>query len=273
MKINKHMHLKKIILPVVLSILFLGLAALAIGSGKDSNEATMTGEQIATAVFNRENGQDAEAQMQMTLISKSEKQRVREFTIHRKDDGPLSRQLIRFTAPADIKGTGFLTIEKPAGEAEQFLYLPSLRRSRRIVSSQKSHRFVNSDLTYEDMERRPVEHFTHQFTGQEKIGNMLCDILESRPKPGVKSQYGKLITWVTPKIWVPVQIHYYDEKDRLFKKYRVLKLKKIQNIWTETMVSMEDVKRKHKTVLTLHNISYNIGIEDSAFTRKRLEND
>ncbi|MFH1936650.1 MAG: outer membrane lipoprotein-sorting protein, partial [Bacteroidota bacterium] len=66
---------------------------------------------------------------------------------------------------ADINGTGFLIIEKAGYESDQFLYLPALRRSRRIVSSQKSHQFVNSDFTYEDIERHPVENYIYDIKG------------------------------------------------------------------------------------------------------------
>ncbi len=236
-----------------------------------SPPSPMTGDELALSVFNRENGEDAKAKMQMTLISKSGKRREREFTTYQKDYGSLTKQLIRFTQPADIKGTGFLSIEKQIGKTEQFLYLPSLRRSRRIVSSQKSHRFVNSDFSFEDMQRRPVESFEHRITGVEKISDIECFILESIPKKGTKSQYFRIKSWVAKKIYVPLRVIYFDKKGKLLKKYRVLKLKKIQNIWTETMVTMEDMKRKHKTVLKLHSISYNTGIEDSTFTRKRLE--
>ena len=237
----------------------------------DSAPSPMTGDELAFSVFNRENGEDAKANMQMILMSKSGKKRTRKFTTYQKDYGSLTKQLIRFTEPADIKGTGFLLIEKQGGKTEQFLYLPALRRSRRIVSSQKSHRFVNSDFSFEDMERRQVETFEHAITGEEKISDIECFILESIPKKGTKSQYFRIKSWVAKKIYVPLKVDYFDKKGQLLKKYQVLKLKKIQNIWTETMVTMEDMKRRHKTVLKLHSISYNIGIEDSTFTRKRLE--
>ncbi|MEW5910729.1 MAG: outer membrane lipoprotein-sorting protein, partial [Thermodesulfobacteriota bacterium] len=83
----------------------------------------MTGRELAQRVFDRENGNDATARMQMILVDESNKERTREFTAYRKDAGPLSMQVIRFSAPADIQGTAFLSIEKPGSETEQFLYL------------------------------------------------------------------------------------------------------------------------------------------------------
>ncbi|MBW2742169.1 MAG: outer membrane lipoprotein-sorting protein, partial [Deltaproteobacteria bacterium] len=136
---------------------------MAFSADTDSeSNIPMSGKELAQKVYDRENGDDSTAHMIMKLINKRGHERIRDFTSYSKDYSPLIKQLIRFTSPADIEGTGFLSIEKSEGETDQFLYLPSLRRTRRIVSSQKSNRFVNSDFTYEDMERRPVEDSEHK---------------------------------------------------------------------------------------------------------------
>ncbi|MBW1717847.1 MAG: outer membrane lipoprotein-sorting protein [Deltaproteobacteria bacterium] len=133
------------------------------GSPSARKDSSLSGKALAQRVYDRENGDDSLARATMELISKGGRKRVRQFTIYTKDDGPLQKTLIRFHSPADIEGTGFLSIEKEGGNTEQFLYLPALRRTRRVVSSQKARRFVNTDFTYEDMERRPVEDSDHQF--------------------------------------------------------------------------------------------------------------
>ena len=126
--------------------------------------AEISGKELAQKVFDRNRGQSSVSKAQMILVDKNENKRKRHFTSKRVLADGLERQLIRFTSPADIEGTGFLTIEKQGYETEQFLFLPALRRSRRIVTSQKSHRFVNSDFTYEDMERHPVDDYVYAIT-------------------------------------------------------------------------------------------------------------
>ncbi|OGP63475.1 MAG: hypothetical protein A2V65_11515 [Deltaproteobacteria bacterium RBG_13_49_15] len=237
-----------------------------------SSGSQITGRELAQKVYSRENGDDAVAQMHMILIDESGKERVREFTAYRKDFVALSRQVLRFTAPSDIQGTAFLSIEKTGGETEQFLFLPSLRRSRRIVSSQKSHRFVNSDFSYEDMERRPVDSFDHRIAGEEKIDSVECLILESTPKNKANSQYSLIKSWIAKDTDIPLKADHFDEKKELLKTYRVLEVKPFQNIKTETYLVMEDAKRRTKTVLTLVKISYNTGIKDDIFTQTKLEN-
>ena len=232
----------------------------------------MSGKELAQKVYDRGNGDDSTAHSVMKLINKRGNERIRDFTTYSKDYGPLIKQLIRFTSPADIEGTGFLSIEKSEGETDQFLYLPALRRTRRIVSSQKSNRFVNSDFTYEDMERRPVEDSEHKIAGEDKIGNIDCYILESRPKEECDSQYSLLKSTIAKNIYIALHTEYYDKKEKLIKKYRIIKLEKIQDIWTETEVIMEDLKKKHKTILKINNIVYNTNLDDDIFARQNLAN-
>jgi hypothetical protein len=181
------------------------------------------------------------------------------------------RQLTRFTSPADIEGTGFLAIETAVGETDQFLYLPALRRTRRIVSSQKSSSFVNSDFTYEDLERRDVDDAEHVITGEDKIGKVACYVMESRPKKGTDSQYAMWRSKVAKGIYIPLYTEYYNKREKLFKTYKVTRLKKIQGIWTLNEVIMEDLRKKHKTILKINKVIYNQGLDDGIFTRKYLE--
>ncbi len=232
----------------------------------------MTGEMLAQQIFDRDRGKNSVSSAQMVLISKNGHKRTRQFTTIRLLEGNLERQIIRFTTPADIDGTGFLTIEKPGWETEQFLYLPGLKRTRRIVSSQKSSRFVNSDFTYEDMERHPVDDYTYQITGSEQVNHLDCYVLESRPKKGTESQYSLIVSRVEKQSRVAVSAEYFDQKGRHIKTYKVLKLDRVQEFWTELTVSMEDHKKGHKTYLNIDNIRYNGDIDKNMINRKSLEN-
>lgn len=237
-----------------------------------AQEMEITGTQLAQEVFDRDRGENALSSAQMVLVNKSGRKRIRYFTTKRIKENNLENQLTRFTAPADINGTGFLSFEKPGWETEQFLYLPALKRTRRIVSSQKSQRFVNSDFTYEDMERHPVLNYTYSITGLSKVGNLDCFILESRPKQDIKSQYSLTVSVISKDGFVPVHIKFYDKKNTHIKTYKVLKLERIQGIWTEMTASMEDHKKKHKTYIKLESIKYNTDIKNDDISRKSLEN-
>lgn len=128
----------------------------------------MDGVQIAKKVLDRNEGQDASSKIRMLLIDKGGRKRFRSLITVVKQYGDVSKSYIRFTSPADIDGTAFLTWENKDRDDDQFLYLPALQRVRRIVSSQKSNRFVNTDYTYEDLQSRKVEQDTHTILGEEK---------------------------------------------------------------------------------------------------------
>lgn len=231
----------------------------------------ISGITLARKIFNREMGKDSRATAQMVLISKTGIKRVREFTIKRIRENSLDSRIIRFTSPADIDGTGFLTIEKTGGETEQFLYLPALRRTRRIVSSQKSQKFVNSDFTYEDMERHPVNNYEYKITGSQKIGALDCYVLEARPKKGINSQYSLTVSSISKQTFVPVLVKYFDGKGSHIKTYKVLKLDLIQDIWTEMVVSVENHEKGTQTYVRLSDIQYNKGIPRDQISPKALE--
>jgi len=231
----------------------------------------LTGKDIAQRVFDRDRGEDSYSRVEMILIDKKGKTRVREMIVERKDYGKLTKTLFRFTSPADIEGTGFLSWENEDRDDDQFLYLPALRRTRRIVSSQKDMRFVNTDFTYEDLERRKVEKDHHRLLGTDKVNGYECWILESIPKKDSGSQYGRIVSWIVKEIYVPIKAEYYDKKGRMIKRFMVKKLEKIENIWTEMDLEMADLKNNHKTQLIIKEVHYNTGLSDNVFTRRNLE--
>lgn len=241
--------------------------------GVTSYGEVMTGRDIAKKIHDRYIGDNSKADMSMILIDKRGRKRERKFVTVFMEKDNVRKNFIRFLEPQDIAGTGFLSIEDGKGNTTQYLYLPSLRRSRRIVSTQKKSSFVNSDFSYEDMERRNVDEFEHRIIGKEKIDNRFCYILESLPKPGTNTQYSKIISYVPEDIYLSIKTEFYDKHEELFKILRVEKLEKVQDIWTPMVMVMEDLKRKHKTILRVEDINYNIsGITDELFTKRNLEN-
>ncbi len=231
----------------------------------------LTGTDIAQKVFDRDHGKDSYAKTEMTLIDKKGNTRVREMISQRKKSGELEKSLIRFTSPADIEGTGFLSWENKDRDDDQFLYLPALRRVRRIVTSQKDMGFVNTDFTYEDLQRRKVENDQHRLLGEGKIEDWQCWKLESIPKKETDSQYRKFVSWIVKEIYVPIKVEFYDRKGQMIKRYTVNKLQKIDGIWTEMELVMHDLKDNHETKLKVKETRYNKGISEQVFTTKYLE--
>ncbi len=235
-------------------------------------EEQLTATQLAQQVYDRYLGDDMKMQGTMQLISKKGHVRTREFILLRKDDNKNRKQLIRFTLPADIDGTGFLTLEKNnSTKTEQHLYLPALKRTRRIVASQKGRSFVNSDFTYEDMQRHPVAEWSYELSGEEIIAGSNCYVLISTPRPATNTQYGKLISWIEKKNLIPLKTDFWNKKEQHTKSYYVNKFEIIGNIATEIDVIMDDLDSGHRTRLQSKNIVYNSGLKKSHFTTRALE--
>lgn len=248
------------------SILVLGFATHAATA-----HAQPSGRELAQLVHDRYVGDDSVSQQTMELIPAVGQKRVRQLNISVLEKNGARSTLLRFISPADIQGTGFLAVEEGQGETAQFLYLPALNRTRRIVAGQKSRSFVNTDFTYEDMERRPVEDSEHTIVGEESLNNVRCWIMESRPKTGTNSQYTMVRSWVAQDMLVPLRADFFAGGEKPIKRFSVLQLEHIQNIWTETRVIMEDLTSSHKTALETTGIQYNTGISDSMFTQQALE--
>ena len=252
--------------------LLIVLTALLLLASSSLAAEPLSPAQIAQLTYDRYVGDDMQMHGTMELISKSGHVRSREFISLRKDDNVERKQLIRFTAPADINGTAFLTIESNgSSNTEQHLYLPALKRTRRIVASQKGRSFVNSDFTYEDMQRHPVEEWAYALDGTETIAGHACYILISTPKPGTDSKYGKVVSWIEKENFIPLKTYFFDNKGQHNKSYFVNSFKVIDNIATETEVLMEDLLSGHKTRLKTLEIKYNSGLQDSLFTTRALE--
>ncbi len=230
----------------------------------------MDGDTLAKRVYDRDDGNDSQAKISMLLIDKHNNKRLRTLITATRKYGQVRKTFIRFTAPADIDGTAFLIWENKDRDDDQFLYLPALKRVRRIVSTQKASSFVNTDYTYEDMQRRKPDIDRHRIIGEEKLLGRDCWILESIPKNPKDSQYKKLKSWIAKDIFLPLKTEYYGKKDQLIKEFHAIRVEQVDGIWTVVESEMRDVKKNHRTLLKTDDIRFNHGVEDRVFTEAYL---
>lgn len=234
-------------------------------------EEKLTGREIAQRVYDRDDGKDSYSRSEMILVDGRDNKREREVLVYRKDYGDLSKTLIRFTQPADIEGTGLLSWENKDRDDDQFLYLPELRRVRRIASGKKDRSFVNTDFTYEDLERRKVEKDDHRLLGEEQYGEWKCYVLESIPKKGGDSQYSKLVSWIAMDTYLSVKSEYYGKGMKLNKTFTAQRVELIDGILTITESTMADLEKNHQTITKVKEVKYNSGLGDDVFSKRNLE--
>jgi len=233
---------------------------------------SMDGNTLAEKVLNRDDGKDSYAIVRMLLIDKGGNKRFRKLIAATKEFGEVSKSFMRFTEPASIEGTAFLIWENQDRDDDQFLYLPALRRVRRIVSNQKDSRFVNTDYTYEDMQTRKIEKDHHKILGTVTVEGYDCWILESTPKDPETSQYGKWVSWIIKPLFLPLKTEYYNKRGRVEKILFANDIQKVDGIATVMDSEMRNLRRRHRTFMKTDTIRYNTGVPDRIFTRRYLEN-
>ena len=118
---------------------------------------------------------------------------------------------MRFRSPQEVAGTAFLMLERDKGESEQHIYLPGLKRTRRIVGREREGSFMGSDFSYADFERRDTRESTQKRLPDEDLSGVKTYVLESTPKKAPSSTYSKIETWVRQDNFLPLRIRFYDK--------------------------------------------------------------
>lgn len=219
---------------------------------------------------------DQSVNITMKIINQKGKERIRQITKISKTDAQENvSQLILFNAPADIEGTGLLSIEHSDRQDDRWLYLPALRRTRRISSTNRSDQFMGSDFTYEDIEPEKIEEFTYTLLGEEYVDNIKCYKIEAKPNnPATKAEsgYSKRILFIDKERYYNYQTIFYDKKGTQIK---VLKNEGFSLIagtdkWRPESTVM-NVMTEGRTILYYDNYKINKGIDSDYFTKYNLE--
>ena len=254
--------------------LLLSLTGLCTGALAETRE-NAAGLRLAQQVYDRPNGDDVSSKVIMLLADKGGKARKRVFYSYAKDKGPGERwNLMRFVEPADIDGTGLLTLDHPGDESDQWLYLPALDRVRRISSSRKGGRFVGSDFFYEDLRDREVGMDYHRLAGKGKLGKVECDLLVSMPRDPANSVYSKRVSCIHQKTLIPLRVDLFKNGvKKPIKRLKARKIKKIQGYWTVMDSTMYDLKTGHRTRLLTKRIKYDQKLPDALFNKRALSDE
>ncbi len=188
-----------------------------------------------------------------------------------------NRRLITFEAPADIKGTKTLLIEHSTGDDDIWLYLPAMKKVRRLVASNKRDSFVGTDFSYGDVIGHKVSDWLHQFIKEDKVDGRECYVVESVPKSREIQEisgYSKRVNWVDKVSWVAVRADIYDTTGALLKKITVEDIQEVDpaNHKRQPMKQTSaNVQTRHSTILEFKNFKANVGLNDSVFTTRSLD--
>jgi hypothetical protein len=183
-----------------------------------------------------------------------------------------SKAVIRFTAPAEVKGVALLVINHPDRSSDQWMWTPAIGRDRRIAFQDRSTRFFGTDFSFEDMEERDVDQYEYRLTGEEPVDGAPCWRIESRPRQNKTSQYTFSRIWIRKDNYVPAQYENFV-KDQPVRRLQQKDIQNVQGIWTARTLEMTDLRRRSRTVLRLEKLEYNIPLKDEEFTVQALRRD
>jgi hypothetical protein len=230
----------------------------------------------------RDDGDNQVSDMEMILIDKKGKKRIRRIHSFSKDKGEDILKLMFFLHPADVKDTGFLTYDydDPDRDDDQWLYLPALRKTKRIASSDKSGSFMGSDLNYSDMTSRNLKDYDYTFyekTREMDVKGFKTWVIWSIPRTKDvidETGYEKSLLFIRQDNYFVIRAVNWVHDGGYLKYMDVRKLEHIDGIWVATEMHITKKKGKqmaHKTILKLSNVKFNQELNFDLFTVRRIE--
>jgi outer membrane lipoprotein-sorting protein len=188
-------------------------------------------------------------------------------------DGPNgSRTMIVFNSPAGQKGTRFLSMENGSGGTDQWIFLPSLGKSRRIASSESGGSFMGTDFSYDDMSlmSREADDDKHSITKEETLNGVACYVIQSIPNKS-DYQYSKTISWVDKANNRIYKVELYDKKGVLVKQLEMSDYQNVQGKDTPKLTKISTIAAGTSTAIYMDRIEYDMNIPESVFTTAYLE--
>ena len=232
----------------------------------------LTGLQIIQNVYDRPEGNDMESELTMSLINSRGDKRVREIKQFSKDMGDMEKKIMFFQSPADVRNTSFMnwSYDEEGKDDDQWIYLPALKKTKRISSDSKSDSFMGSDFTYDDLGDRHPTSDNHKILREEKLNGEECYVVESLPKDE-EYMYSKTITWVIKDKWIGLKKDFYDEDGEMLKTLTVKKYNKIKGYWIQSESEMINIQKNHTTHMNLSDIKIDTGISNNKFTERMMK--
>src|SRR5210317_457802 len=260
-------------LKTTIGMILIASFALAFAARADAATAQEKGFEIAARADRSDLGfGDSEVELQMVLRNAAGQESTRTLkiaTLEKPDESVGDKSLVLFDTPRDIEGTALLSHAKILDPDDQWLYLPALKRVKRISSSNKSGPFVGSEFAFEDFTAIELNKFDYTHVGEESCGDLVCDVLERTPRYE-NSGYTRQVSWVDQTDFQLRKVEFYDRRGDLLK---VLELKDYRNydgIWRAHKLSMSNVQTNKQTDLIYGDYAFGTGLGENDFVKGRL---
>jgi outer membrane lipoprotein-sorting protein len=257
----------------MIKTLGLALLPLLLAANLNAESAAEKGLAIAIEADLRDTGfKDSIANMTMQLKNRRGKTSVREVRVKTLEvHGDGDKSLSIFNQPRDIKGTASLTYSHALKPDEQWLYLPALKRVKRISSKNKSGPFMGSEFAFEDISSQEVAKYTYKYIKDEVLNGVDCFVIERYPAYS-HSGYTRQVAWINKQAYRPEKIVFYDRKNALLKTLRYADYRQYLNqYWRAHKMHMVNHQTGKSTLLSWRDYQFNTGLTAKDFNRNSLK--
>ncbi|RLA43423.1 MAG: Patched family protein, partial [Gammaproteobacteria bacterium] len=243
------------------------------------NPVQLSAADLVLRVNAVDNGEFVTRKLSMQLVNRRGKERLRDTVVYRKYYGEEMRTIVFYESPANVRNTSFLTWDYPEVDRDddQWLYLPALRKVRRISAADRGDYFMGTDFTYEDIKldgklsENDYEYTLLQTPDNSPDGHYK---LEATPRDDETAQelgYSRINFWVNPSNWLVIKGEFTDIKGNLLKTLHVTESAQIDDIWTRQRIEMENHKSGHRTIFSFSDIDYTTPVNDTLFSKRAME--
>lgn len=212
------------------------------------------------------------------LVAASGQERVRKtFGATKQQADGTTRRVIRFLSPSDVRNTTTLIVEHVGKDDEIWVYLPALKKARRLASNNKKSSFVGTDLSYGDLIGHKPPDWTHRLLKQESVGGAATWVVESLPKSpevAADSGYSKRVSWVAKDSFVGLKVEFYDPAGALLKTLENSDVKLVDaknKKWQAMSVKVANQQTGHTTHIKVDRLEANTPVSDELFSTRYLE--
>ena len=261
-------------LKTIISIVLLAGFALMFADRADARTAEEQGFEVAARSDRTDAGfGESEVELRMILRNAAGQESTRSLrisTLEKPDESVGDKSLVLFDTPRDIEGTALLSHAKILDPDDQWLFLPALKRVKRISSSNKSGPFVGSEFAFEDFTAIELNKFDYRHIGIEACGDLQCDVLERLPRYE-NSGYTKQVAWVDQRDFQIRKVEFYDRRGDLLKVLELKDYRRYDNgVWRAHLLTMENVQTNKRTDLVYDQYRFDVGLSESDFVKGRL---
>jgi outer membrane lipoprotein-sorting protein len=222
---------------------------------------------------------DSTSQATMRLTNAAGQERVRKFIgrTKLKENGVDYMRMTRFSSPADVKNTVSLLIENAQGDDDIWIYLPALKKVRRLVAANKRDAFIGTDFSYGDMIGHKVADWQHKILGEETVDGRPAWIVESLPRDAsvqATSGYSKRVSWVDKERFVTLKSDLFDESGRMLKQFAASDYRLVdegRGRWQAMRLESRNLQTGHRTTIEYEEFAANVGVPEDVFTTRYME--